>query len=140
LQQCCAQPLEVPARHAPTGRADDLDAAHQRARLGCVGAKHALQLLHQRLQVACEHAVVVEAGEQLVHGQQRVDLVLAEPQAGQLVPLRRRTRRTWSTCSTRRMACAGRVSHAVGVVERVVDDRRGEPVAQVLQVALERGR
>jgi len=77
--------------------------------------------------VAGEHAVVVEAGEQLVHRQQRVDLVFAEPQARQLV--------------ARRVARAGlRGAEAVAVVRGVVGDRRAQPVAQVLQVALERRR
>jgi hypothetical protein len=59
----------VPARCAPPCRTDHLDAPHQLARRALVGTQHALQLVHQRLQVAREHTVVVEPGEQLVHRQ-----------------------------------------------------------------------
>ena len=55
--------------------------------LGIARAEHAVQLVEQRLQVARQHAALVEALDQLVHRQQRVDLALAEPHAGQLVRL-----------------------------------------------------
>ncbi len=124
LHQRAAEQLEPAAGHRPPRRADDLDAPHQLARFGGVVADQPLQPLEHGLQVARQHAVVVQPGEQLVHGQQRVDLVLAEPHARQLV------------AGARRRALV----EAVAVVEGVVDDGRVQPVAQVLQVALERGR
>ena len=122
--QRAADELELPARHGARGGADDAHALHHLARLVLVRAEHGVQLLQHRLQVAGEHAVGVERADQPVHAQQGVDLALAEPQPRQLVAGRAR---------------AGPGGEAIEVVGAVVDDRRVHPVAQVLQVALERG-
>ena len=62
----------------------------------------------------------LEILEQLLHGEQRVDLLRAEPQPGQLLQLRLRI-------------------EAVAVVLAIPDDRDVQPRAQVLQIALEGG-
>jgi hypothetical protein len=50
-------------------------------------AQHLVDAVQQRLQVAAEHAVGVQLGQQLVGHQQAVQLALVEPQAGQFVLL-----------------------------------------------------
>ncbi len=80
--------------------------------------------LTQRLQMARQNAVVVQPGQQLLHRQQRVNLVFAEPQARQFMH------------SARSRHC-GVEAIAIGIA--VIDDGRTEPIAQVLQVAFQRG-
>jgi hypothetical protein len=122
-EQRAADELEVAARHRARGGADDAHPLHHLARFGGVGAEHGVELVLHRLQMTAEHAVGVQPGDQLVHRQQGVDLGLAEPDAGQLM---------------RHTARRGLCREAVDVVPTVVDDRRVEPVAQVLKIALER--
>ena len=77
------------------------------------------QALEQRLHVRPQQAGL-EILEQLLHGEQRVDLLRAEPQAGQLLHLRLRI-------------------EAVTVVLAIPDDGDVQPRAQILQIALEGG-
>ena len=60
-------------------------ALHQLCRLRLGGAQHAVELVQQRLQVARQYAAFVQPAHELVHGQQRVDLLRIEPEPGQLV-------------------------------------------------------
>ena len=117
--------LEVPGRDRPPGRRHHLDAANQIAGLRVAGAQHAVELVQQRLKVPGQHAPLVQAADQLVHRQQRMDLAFGEPQAGQFVP---------------HLALVASVRvEAVAVGEAVVDDGRVHALAQVFQVALQRG-
>jgi hypothetical protein len=85
-----------------------------------------VQLVEQRLQVARQHAAFVETFDQLMHRQQRVDLSLGKPQAGQFVL---------------HLPSVARIGHGepVAIAVAVIDDGRIEPLAQVLEVALQRG-
>jgi hypothetical protein len=121
LEQRAADRFEEARVDRPARGGDDVHALHQLGGGHVAGAEHGVQPVQQRLQVAAEHALGLQAPDQLVHGQQRVDLPVAEPQAGQLAG-----------------ALAAVVAETVGVVQAVVDDRRIQPLAQVLQVALQR--
>ena len=81
-----------------------------------------LESLAQRRHQFRQHARL-QVGDQLVHRQQRAQLLGVEPQAGQL-PER---------------AVLDLVVEAVGLLVTVVEDRGVEAVAQVVEVALERG-
>src|SRR5574337_345676 len=75
--------------------------------------------------MAGQYAALIEALDELVHGQEGVELALAEPHTGKLVgnlPLI-----SWVGLKL------------VSVVEAVVHDRRIHAAAQVLQVTLQRG-
>ena len=94
------------------------------SRLALVLAQHAGELLDERLQVAGEHPVLVQAGQDLVHGHQGMQLAFVEPEPRQLVA-----------------AALERLRETVAVGVAVVDDGGGvHAVPQILQVALERGR
>ena len=81
-----------------------------------------LEALAQRGDQLRQHAGL-QVGDQLVHGEQRAQLLGVEPQARQL-PER---------------AVLDLVVEAVGLLLAVVEDRGVEAVAQVVEVALERG-
>ena len=125
LQQGRADGLEVRQVHAARGRADD---AHPLPDFlgGVVGrAQQTVQSGHQRLDVGRQQSALVEVGHQVLHGQQGMDFRGVEPQARQF-----------------ELAAGVRGAALVAVAARlaVPDQRAVEAVAQVLDVALERGR
>jgi hypothetical protein len=85
LHHGTAHGLEKSAGHPPPRGADQLDPPRDLPRLGRVGAQHAGQLVEHGLQMPAQDAVLVQAGQQLVHGQQRMQFLLAEPDPRQLM-------------------------------------------------------
>jgi hypothetical protein len=104
------------------------DAVDQHALADLVGgvfgrAEQLVEARDERFDVRCEDAAGVEVGEEVLHREQRVDLLVGEPQAGQLKlgPAR-----------------LGRVE-AVAAEIAVGHDRHVHRVAQAGDVALEGG-
>jgi hypothetical protein len=116
--------LEERAGHRTLGRADDAHALHQRLGLR---PRAPPSIWWMRSSSGCRWRLITPSVSSSLTAagghQQAVQLALVEPQAGQFVLL---------------AAVLG--TEAVGVEVAVVLDRRAQAVAQVLQVALERGR
>lgn len=105
------------------------DTRHQHAAtdfLGRIGraAEQRVQTRHQRLDVRRQDAAGVEVGEQMLHGQQRMDLRRREPQAGQFIGF---------------ADPPAILGEAVTAGQAVVDDGRIEPVAHIDEIAPQGG-
>jgi hypothetical protein len=122
-QQRRADLREVVQRHPALGRGDDLHPLVHLVDRAVVGAEQRGQPGLQRPDVRAEQPAGVQVRQQVLHGDQGVDLRSVEPQPGQFV-----------------LATAAlRLGVAVAAGLAVPDDRRVQPVAQVFQVALDRG-
>jgi hypothetical protein len=90
-------------------------------------AEQAVEARDQRLDVRREDAAGVEVGQQVLHGQERMDFARVEPQAGQFV-LRAAVR-------VRGVEAVAAASSTMAIP----DNGRIEPVAHVFEVALQGG-
>ena len=122
LQHRVRDPLEVRQRELARAEMNDADAALDLVGRMLARAEGGAQAREQRLDVRLEQAGL-QAREQVLHGQQRADLLRAEPEARELVA--RRPRRGFH--------------EAVAALLPVPLDRRVHAIAHVLEVALERG-
>ena len=127
-QEGGADPLELGEIHFSRRHGEDAHPpAHFLGRV--VGRAHeAVQAGHQGLHVGTEQAALIEAGEQMLHGQQGVDFPGVEPETGQ-----------FELPAGVRVAGRGSSGIAVAACRTVPDDGGIEAVAQIQQVALERG-
>jgi len=110
------------------GQVPHLHAEHAHALLhlggGIVGAaEQLLQPRHEGLQVGAEEPAAVESGDELLHGEQGMDLGIVEPQAGELGLHRR---------------LAASAIQTVAAQLAVEDDGHAQAIAHELDVAVQR--
>ena len=116
------QRAEVCRYHAARAHRQDPDASRDVFGRVLAAFEQALEALAQRRDHFAEHARL-QVAEQAVHREQRLQLIGREPEAGQLPQL----------------AVCNLGIESVGLLLPVEDDRRMHAVAQVFEVALERG-